>query len=353
MDRETKNGVFKGIIQRIKRFVWYGSVGALSIGGGLGLIAPATEVERQINYIKHKDEIIGYQNSIDNYAKQFRNMNLSKLEIIMKTQKDMWENIKGYGDPEKDVFGYFGLDMEKGGVGVCRNMADDIARKLNAIDPSFNARYFVVYAGGGKYKYRESNIRTRHIMSNGKVYESPGGEIIEENGSNSVKNIGELIQKGTGNHAVVAVDIKEENVTLIVDPTSPTIGVYRNEKILIFNSLRGNHLDAKLLSNFVARGITGPGIVIDVANSFLKPSKSFKKLDAMYGLEAQNRALERVAQVEKQIKENNGFDTRVRTRDTKPNTDIAELQARSKELLEKTNKILEDIKGLSKDGDER
>ena len=90
---------------------------------------------------------------VDIYGQKIKSYNLTDIQNIMKLMDDMWRNIKGYGEPRIDLISYPGLDLAtEDAIGVCRNMADDMARKLNAINEEYNARSITVYFGDGNYE---------------------------------------------------------------------------------------------------------------------------------------------------------------------------------------------------------
>ncbi len=84
----------------------------------------------------------------------------------MRCMRDLHNTIEGYGEPKLDLVGYRGLDViDEGGIGVCRNFAPNIADKLNAINPEYNARTVLVYTDSGEFV--ENNIVHTKIDENG------------------------------------------------------------------------------------------------------------------------------------------------------------------------------------------
>ena len=110
---------------------------------------------------KYAKEIENYQKEIQEYAKTINQKKYTDLEIFMKIMKDMYETTRGYGQPEIDAQGYYGMDMQEGGIGVCRNIADNIADKLNAINPDYNARSITCISN---YSNIEYNIFQKVMM---------------------------------------------------------------------------------------------------------------------------------------------------------------------------------------------
>ena len=129
---------------------------ALGIARGVG-----TDNIIEENGQKYAKEIENYQKEIQEYAKTINQKKYTDLEIFMKLMKDMYETTRGYGQPEIDAQGYYGMDMQEGGIGVCRNIADNIADKLNAINPDYNARSITCISN---YSNIEYNIFQKVMM---------------------------------------------------------------------------------------------------------------------------------------------------------------------------------------------
>ena len=190
----------------------------------------------------YEKEIEDYNENVDKYAEKVKKMQLNDLQIIMKVMDDMWNNIQGYGVPQKDIFGYMELDLAtKDGYGVCRNMASDIAKKLNQINPKYNARTInVTIVAEGNYYL--ADIETKELGLNENPEENAIGinENIEERKDTILetgREVGkEILGKVLGNHMVTLIDIPEKDIILVADPTNPSIGLYKNGKIKMFNS---------------------------------------------------------------------------------------------------------------------
>ena len=158
------------LFQRIKEYrkvgIGYFKILLLCLGIDssilIGTMTASSEIEKIRNGKIYEKEIKEYNKEIKDYANKTKKMNLSDIATIMKVTNDMWENIYAYGKPTMDVDGYLALDMKKDGIGVCRNMADDIANKLNKINPDYNARLVTGYF---KYANPEPNeIQSRTIQ---------------------------------------------------------------------------------------------------------------------------------------------------------------------------------------------
>lgn len=287
--------------------------------------------------IKYAAEIEEYLDDVNEYAKEVRSYNLTDLQNIMLVMDDMWKDVDGYGIPKIDTYACLGLDMsDKYGVGVCRNIADDFARKLNAINPKYDARPMVVYLSKTG-EYQIANIERHYAneqqesqneeCSGSQQKETPSYESNEFQSTNSSskenctttqaenqnkeqsdapqiqeqdkKSIREQFQDFAnfigGNHAVTLINIPGKQIKLVVDPTNTGIGVFQNGKITLFNNKKNNpkHETINILGEAKVRGVTS---LLEVPYTYIS-SIGFNDLGDLekdFGLEAQNKALEEV-----------------------------------------------------------
>ena len=142
---------------------------ALGIARGVG-----TDNIIEENGQKYAKEIENYQKEIQEYAKTINQKKYTDLEIFMKLMKDMYETTRGYGQPEIDAQGYYGMDMQEGGIGVCRNIADNIADKLNAINPDYNARSITCISNYSNIEY--NNMENKIVMDDNTTLILQGNE---------------------------------------------------------------------------------------------------------------------------------------------------------------------------------
>lgn len=241
------------------------------------------------NAITYCDEITEYNKKIENYTKEIKKYNLSDFQIVMKVMEDMWASIKGYGEPQKDITGFLRLDlMNEDGVGVCRNMSDDVAAKLNEINPEFNARILYVTMNDGDYYL--CNIQRKIVNDSASSSSSNENNDTEENNfvTDVLKNIYVV-----GNHAVVLFDMPGEDITMIVDPTNPSLGLFKNGEIYMFSTPDGKGYSPAAFS----QSLTGFEGLNDYGNT--KIASYFTKGDIevlreKYGIDAENKALEEV-----------------------------------------------------------
>ncbi len=277
-------------LQKMKMFMkkigLYSAIGLTEIALGTSSIAQMSINE---NTVKYEKEIETYDDHISEYAEEIKAMHLNDLQTIMKVTDDMWKNIKGYATPEKDILGYLELDLAtEDGYGVCRNMANDVAKKLNKIDERYNARILNVEIVEGEYHLADVER---------KVLETGEETSIPEEDNPIIK----ALQSMTGNHMITLVDIPEKDVTLVVDPTNPSLGVYANGKIKMFNS--DKEYDTKETSTML---FFGSEQAQKVGESFIKSfisGTSYEELKQEYGLKKQNEALQYVRNLEKEQEE--------------------------------------------------
>ncbi len=260
-----------------------------------------SDAEKNIknNAIEYAADIEQYNNKINKYANEINEMNLTDVQVFMKVMDDMWGSIKGYKTPELNLSGFYELDLAtEEGYGVCRNMASDVAKKLNAINPEYNAR--VIPVGMGDTYYQIANITRTVLQENETVSEHEG----EENESSP-----DILAKIFGNHMVTLVDVKEDNLTLVLDPTNPGIGIYKDGDIIMLNPVHDASSNEKIeyeakeyTSAVIIRGEGMQGVVDtikDYFSTYEDANLTFEQIEEKYGLEAQNTALDEVREMSK------------------------------------------------------
>lgn len=226
---ETGNKT-KSIFSKLKNFIRskflpYTITSSLVLGTGVQyLVDNAVQDIYQRETNMYNDEIIKYNNRIEKYAEQISALNLTDLQVIMKIMSDMWEEIDGYGIPKINATTYMRLDIQENGVGVCRNMADDMTTKLNMINPDFNARNLLVNLNDNETSqdgFTTANIERKQAeqenLSNDELQ-----QLFDTNNNEGILN--------TGNHMVTVAEMSEDNTTLIIDPTNANLGVFVNRR---------------------------------------------------------------------------------------------------------------------------
>lgn len=260
-----------------------------------------SEVRNYIGNKQYSSEIELYTDDLKKYADEVKSYNLTNLENIMLVIDDMWNNIHGYGTPNIDTIACLGLDISKeNGVGVCRNMSDDIARKLNLINSKYNARVLGTYVDAENFEL--ANIEQK---INNEVTDSGINDIADISLENMKENVKESMEKLVGNHAIILMDIPNTDTHLIVDPTNPSIGVFYNGKIIVFNSIGKNGIKEYPVStaNAKLKGFKG---LLELPIDYIKSisSEDLEILEQQYGLKAQNDALDKVRSLRNNNKDN-------------------------------------------------
>ena len=142
----------------------------------------------------------------------------------------------------------------QGGEGVCKNMADDLTAKLNAINPDLNARNLIVYDGNKK---------------------------IED------------IYKITGNHMVTIISPKDEDYTIVIDPTNAVIGFIVNGKIkMLYKNSIIEYRYCPIGQAFTVYETTTNDVNYEFIKSFInhKSNDELNELFERYGADAQMEA---------------------------------------------------------------
>ena len=288
---KAERGLLPAIAWRSKEhfsnFLKKSGIVALSAATTLtGTMAYSQGADIRENAEKYKTEIQTYQEHIEDYTKKVSAAHLDDIQTIMEVMDNMWGNIQGYGTPEKNISGFLELDLDgQDGIGVCRNMASDVARKLEKL--GYNARTLTVYMEDGNYV--PANIERT-------VVATPEGQDVE---SLAEANPLHGITRYTGNHMILLVDIPSDNIILAIDPTNAGIGIYKDGEITMFNSEpeNGLKLSPRQYSQaiLVDGGIQGPmDVMADYMKSFETANLTDEELAQKYGVEAQNRALTQV-----------------------------------------------------------
>ncbi len=178
-------------------------------------------IDNQINknHKKYEKEIEAYEKEIKTYAKNINQKNYTDLEIFIKLMKDIYQTTRGYGTPETDVKGYYGMDMQEGGIGVCRNIADNMADKLNEINPDYNARSIGVISNYSDIEY--NNIIQKTNLDGGMLLINRGNEARLYDDSGELVKIAtkesdrEVIQKyENGKIVSKEISFQEDNVEI-------------------------------------------------------------------------------------------------------------------------------------------
>lgn len=236
---------------------------------------------KEESYQAHKEEIDDYEEKVHEYLRTKNYNDLSDLEIILDLVKDQHE-ISKYGDPKLNIDCFARLDILNG-EGVCRNLADDLAYKLNELNPEYNARMLVISADFGNWERNNDVITTADDY----VAEPPKERNKLEQVYDNLKSYFQA------NHAVTLVDLLGRDITLIVDPTNSGFGAIINGKLEMFNSDSEKFITIDTSELFLRGYEEYFEYIKDVNQSyFLK--ENYDELEKEFGLDAQNNALNKI-----------------------------------------------------------
>lgn len=192
------------------------------------------------------------------------------------------------------------------------NFPDENKSYLISYGPGEDIDYFLItsedktrkilYNSNKNVEYKiDTDIKNKtqkitQYNDDGEIIAIENKEYNEENENKEKESIEESNKNNmVGNHAVVAIDIKKDNVTLILDPTSRTIGYYNDGKINMFNERDKENSEFRktIGTDVIINGIGSiASYTVDYAKSFLNPKLTYEELEEKYGVEAQNRTLE-------------------------------------------------------------
>jgi hypothetical protein len=226
------------------------------------------------------DKISEYERYVDDYLESIDFTGLSDLEIFMKLMQYEHQEML-YGTPKQEITGYYRVQMLDG-KGVCRNIADDLAYRLNLINPEYNAKMICVNSSYGNW-----------VKNNDKMQIAPDYNFNNEEIDNDNKGLEEIKKRLFPNHAVTMINIPGEDYSLILDPTNSGIGVISNGKIDMFNSDNESYYVTELANAL----LMGYDIRFSTELNELKSyftNHSLEELNELYGLDAQNEAIKKL-----------------------------------------------------------
>lgn len=226
------------------------------------------------------DRISEYEIYVDDYLESIDFTGLSNLEIFMKLMQYEHQEML-YGTPEQEITGYYRVQMLDG-KGVCRNIADDLAYRLNLINPEYNAKMICVNSSYGNW-----------VKNDDKMQIAPDYNFNNEKIDKDNKGLEEIKKRLFPNHAVTMINIPGEDYALILDSTNSGIGVISNGKIDMFNSDNENYYVTEL-ANALLMGydIRFSTELNELKSYFTK--HSLEELNELYGLDAQNEAIKKL-----------------------------------------------------------
>lgn len=198
----------------------------------------------------------------------------------------MWERIDGYMSclppDQNDYSGVERLYLHKNKYGVCRHFSDDIAHRLNAINPKYNARVVTL-------DLDEIDNSAYYLPIKQKVIKNKINIKDDEKVDEEYEKIKKMNRKIYGNHMVCLVDL-QPNITLVVDPTNMHIGYIKNKHINYFEGVKDYKISK--MGSYTFNGESFSKTIKDNFKLLFKNLISYEKLNERYGPEAQEDALD-------------------------------------------------------------
>lgn len=282
-----------------------------------------------MSIIKHNEQVYAdmlekYNKDVEEYAEEIKSQDLTDFQIVAKVMDDTWNSIKGYGEPNYDIYGLSRLDMnQKISIGKCRNMADDFTAKLNAC--GINAWNLEVYQTSSAYddksianidreffnnkslnrakdKYWDLTVKTNPDLTNAIGIPVPVkfSKLTDANIDPYInvkmeirtdKELTEIV----GNHQVTFVELPNEKDPLIVDITNPSVGVLRDGKIIMLTTKDGKGLEYSVFGELLYDSLENSFVYCKACLDSYSNDKSLDELSEKYDL---NKALEEVRKSE-------------------------------------------------------
>ena len=273
----------KNIKYKLKKAVIYGPITAIAL-----IFSASISFEKNIenSYEINKKVIDEYDEDLEEYASKFDSNNMDDFEIIMTVMNYIRSNTQYGFDYEVDeITNYSRLVLnDQNNIGVCRHMTDKFTTIMNFINPDYEAHNL--------YVDLNSNCDTLVTCN----VEQPLSQKFIEDAANGENNIEQsnFVNKNIGDHVVSILKPTGENYYLVVDVTNPSIGVLKDGKIYMFNSNDYSFIEYRPVVQFI----------MNINNSYADVNKDFilsnfqnvdlDKLNKMYGLEMQNKVLEKI-----------------------------------------------------------
>ena len=229
-----------------------------------------------------------YENYIKEYAAEVNNLDLTDLQVIMKVMNDIWQR-SSYGIPRYDIYGFWEYDIYNKGPALCRNIAADFARKMNAINPNYQATNIAVDVTD-EYLMNVAVSNIDRSYSSASYYDRAPDKsseyYIDEN---------DRLDPELGNHIVTLVTMSDGCI-LCIDSTNPSIGIINLDKIAMLSS--------NVEMDYMNKGtVYIMPFTSSITYNFDKLKRIFdansrEYYEEKYGVIAQNEALEYIKNLE-------------------------------------------------------
>ena len=293
-------------------------------------VALYNEEIKEENISLYNDYLNEYNENLEQYAEYIKSLNLNDMQTISKVMDDVWNSVEdGYGTPKYDIYGLYRIDVDKDNTSaMCRNLADDFAAKMNAINPDYecltvNGFYDTnlydksTYANIGYREYDgqedlvshkkvpltiffdnnlsdENNNEISYSISNDgyyKKYNLTNQYVVRVNADGTRSDY-------TGNHTVAMLSIKDEvthetKYNLIVDPTNCKLGVLYGGKVCMFDGIDYEGFKISAIGTIMNCSLENSEYI---ANALKYSMDNYEKIDLelmkeMYDIDAINENL--------------------------------------------------------------
>lgn len=251
---------------------------------------------------KYALQIEEYNNQVAQYIDNLEIDGYSDLDIIEKLIYDIWnDGFDYYDDNSINYHGYQRIAMLEN-RGVCRHICDDFKYKLNMINSDYDVSVVPVYAIYRSWK--TANIERKKSGEIRFNFESIEEENIDYIDKDKIKDVIEffvnrhLENNDFPNHIVALVNIPNENLTLVVDPTNCGIGYLSKFGIVMFNNEKSVYLISNKYSYYFE---SIDNVMTMKKNMFISLFSDYdlKELESKYGIAAQNESIEKIRKLVK------------------------------------------------------
>lgn len=273
----------KNIKSSACKAILYGNV---AIASCLSFTSIALEKNVEKVYETNKEIIDEYDKNLEEYVANIDTSNMDDFEIIMTVMNYIRSNTQyGFDYDVDEITNYSRLVLnDQNNIGVCRHMTDKFTTIMNLINPDYEAHNLYVDLNNNCDTLETCNI------------EQPISQKFIEDVASGDNNIEQssIENKIMGDHVVSILKPIDANYYLVVDVTNPSIGVLKDGKIYMFNSNDYSFIEYRPIIQYI----------LNINNSFADVNKDFilsnfqnvnlDKLSKMYGLEMQNKVLEKI-----------------------------------------------------------
>lgn len=219
-------------------------------------------IKRSISYKKNSVTIEKYNEEIEKYANSIRNMNYSDLDIFVKLISDYNDNKTQIVYKDNEPYDCERINVFNNNKGSYTSIADDVAAKLNKINPDFNAKKITV-------EYNEK-------------YANPDKKFAQKIIPNVLKD----------NHDVTIAEIRGK--IILIDVPNNIIGVIKDGNVLLLDDDIKYTIEINPFENYKNGGIKKLSQVNEICSKSYNTTESELDLKNQYGKEAQQKSYQKI-----------------------------------------------------------